>query len=165
MMVSSGTSLGAVPMPTITVRNIPTDLYEWLKQSAEANRRSINSEIIILKEGKTTKGEPENAIMERQSQTLLQNAQGSFVVCLDRSGREVDSLELAAQVERWQMQGQKKITFIIGGPLGLSPAILNRADLKLSLSAMTFTHEMSRLLLLEQLYRACTIKAGEKYHK
>jgi 23S rRNA (pseudouridine1915-N3)-methyltransferase len=77
----------------------------------------------------------------------------------------MDSLDLAAQVESWAMQGQKKITFIIGGPLGLSPAILTNADLILSLSPMTFTHEMTRLLLLEQLYRACTIRAGEKYHK
>jgi 23S rRNA (pseudouridine1915-N3)-methyltransferase len=77
----------------------------------------------------------------------------------------MNSRALAAQIEGWEMQGRKKITFIIGGPLGLSPAILAKADLILSLSAMTFTHEMTRLLLLEQLYRACTIKAGEKYHK
>jgi 23S rRNA (pseudouridine1915-N3)-methyltransferase len=63
------------------------------------------------------------------------------------------------------MQSLKKITFIIGGPLGLSPGILAKADLVLSFSAMTFTHEMTRLLLLEQLFRAFTIKAGEKYHK
>lgn len=63
------------------------------------------------------------------------------------------------------MQGIKKISFAIGGHLGLSSAILYKADLVLSFSPMTFTHEMSRLLLLEQLYRACTIKAGEKYHK
>jgi 23S rRNA (pseudouridine1915-N3)-methyltransferase len=74
-------------------------------------------------------------------------------------------VKLAARIENWEMQGQKKITFVIGGPLGLSPAILEKADLILSLSPMTFTHEMVRLLLLEQLYRACTIKAGEKYHK
>jgi 23S rRNA (pseudouridine1915-N3)-methyltransferase len=63
------------------------------------------------------------------------------------------------------MQGRKKISFIIGGPLGLSSAILAKADLVLSLSTMTLTHEMARLLLLEQLYRACTINAGENYHK
>jgi 23S rRNA (pseudouridine1915-N3)-methyltransferase len=77
----------------------------------------------------------------------------------------MDSLQLAAQVKGWEMQGRKKITFIIGGPLGLSSRILTEADLVLSLSAMTYTHEMTRLLLLEQLYRACTINAGEKYHK
>jgi len=63
------------------------------------------------------------------------------------------------------MQAQKKVSFVIGGPLGLSPDCLKRADLVLSLSRLTLTHEMTRLFLLEQLYRACTIKAGEKYHK
>lgn len=127
--------------------------------------RYIATDIKILKEKKIKKGESETLLVDKESATLLQNAQGSQIVCLDRSGKQMDSLELAAQVEGWEMQGWKKITFIIGGPLGLSPAILTKADLVLSLSPMTFTHEMTRLLLLEQLYRACTIKAGEKYHK
>lgn len=119
----------------------------------------------ILKEKKARKGEPENLVVEQESAVLLQSVQGSYLVCLDRNGRQMDSLELAAMMGRWEMQGRKKITFVIGGPLGLSPALLARADLVLSLSPMTFTHEMTRLLLLEQLYRACTIRAGEKYHK
>jgi 23S rRNA (pseudouridine1915-N3)-methyltransferase len=127
--------------------------------------RYVPTDIRTLKEQKIKKGEPENLLIERESETLLQGVQGSYLVCLDRSGRQVNSLELAAQVAGWEMQGRKKITFILGGPLGLSAAILTKADLVLSLSALTFTHEMARLLLLEQLYRACTIKAGEKYHK
>ena len=79
-------------------------------------------------------------------------------------GRAV-SIALAKQIGRWEMQGLKEISFVIGGPLGLSKTILKKADLLLSLSPMTFTHDMTRLLLLEQLYRAYTIKAGEKYHK
>ena len=128
-------------------------------------KRYLPVEIRIIKEKKANKGEPEKLQIEKESKTLLQNVQGSFLVCLDRTGKQLDSLELAAQLDRWQMQGQKKISFVIGGPLGLSPAILKKADLVLSFSPMTFTHEMARLLLLEQLYRACTIKAGEKYHK
>jgi 23S rRNA (pseudouridine1915-N3)-methyltransferase len=127
--------------------------------------RYVATDIKILKEKKTKKGESENVQVEKESGILLQRAQGSHVVCLDRTGRQIDSLELAAEVHGWEMQGRKKISFIIGGPLGLSPAILAKADLVLSLSAMTLTHEMARLLLLEQLYRACTINAGEKYHK
>jgi 23S rRNA (pseudouridine1915-N3)-methyltransferase len=75
------------------------------------------------------------------------------------------SEELAGQIKRWEMQGQKCVSFLIGGPLGFAPSVLAKADLLLSLSPMTFTHEMTRLLLLEQLYRAYTINAGEKYHK
>ncbi len=125
----------------------------------------VQTEIKTVKEKKIRKGEPENLQIEKESKTLLQNVQGSFLVCLDRTGKQLDSLGLAAHLERWEMQGQKKISFVIGGPLGLSPSILKKADLVLSFSPMTFTHEMARLLLLEQLYRACTIKAGEKYHK
>ncbi len=127
--------------------------------------RYLKVEIKTLKEGKAKKGAPENLLIEKESEKLMQNSQGSYLVCLDRAGKQMDSLELAKQMERWEMQGIKKISFAIGGHLGLSSAILNKADLVLSFSPMTFTHEMSRLLLLEQLYRACTIKAGEKYHK
>ncbi len=125
----------------------------------------IPADIKILKEKKAKKGTPDTIQIEKDSDILLQNVQGPCLVCLDRTGRQLDSLKLAAQIESWEMQGQKKITFVIGGPLGLSPVILAKADLVLSLSPMTFPHEMARLLLLEQLYRACTIKAGEKYHK
>lgn len=131
----------------------------------ERLNRYTATEIRILKEGKAKKNEPENLLVERESDILLKNVQGSYLVCLDRTGKQLDSLELADQVEKWEMQGQKKVTFIIGGPLGLSQTILARADLVLSLSRLTLTHEMSRLFLLEQLYRAGTIRAGEKYHK
>jgi 23S rRNA (pseudouridine1915-N3)-methyltransferase len=127
--------------------------------------RYIPTEIKTVKEKKINKSEPEDLQIEKASETLRQNIQGSYLVCLDRKGKQLDSLGLAAQLDRWEMQGQKKISFVIGGPLGLSHAILKKADLVLSFSTMTFTHEMARLLLLEQLYRACTIKAGEKYHK
>ena len=128
-------------------------------------KRYVATDIKILKERKSNKKEPDKVHKARESDYLLQNAQGLYIVCLDRTGVMLDSLELAARVEHWQLKGLKKVTFIIGGPLGLSEEVLTKADLVLSLSAMTFTHEMTRLLLLEQLYRACTIKAGEKYHK
>jgi len=140
---------------------LATGIAEYAKRLA----RYTAADIRTLKEKRINRGESENVLIEKDSEILLQSVQGSYLVCLDRSGRQMDSLELAAQIERWEMQGQKKITFVIGGPLGLSPAILTKADLVLSLSPMTFTHEMTRLLLLEQLYRAGTIKAGEKYHK
>lgn len=134
---------------------------------AEYGKRLVHyvpTDIIILKE-RAAKGEPDNIVQDKSSAQLLQKARGSYLVCLDRIGRQMDSLQLAAQLDRWEIQGQKKISFVIGGPVGLSPAILERADLILSLSPLTFTHDMTRLLLLEQLYRACTIRAGEKYHK
>ena len=125
----------------------------------------IKLEIKTVKEGRINKNEPEKAIIEKQSRNLLKHVHGAYLVCLDRTGKQLESMALASQLEKWEMGGPPKISFVIGGPLGLSKEILQKADLVLSLSRMTFTHEMARMLLLEQLYRACTIKAGEKYHK
>ncbi len=86
-------------------------------------------------------------------------------VVLDSSGRQVTSAELADRISRWEQEGRKRVSFLIGGPTGHSREVLQGADILLSLSRMTFTHDMVRLFLLEQLYRAYTIKAGEKYHK
>ena len=80
-------------------------------------------------------------------------------------GKSLSSEGLAEQVINWENTGTKNVCYLIGGPLGLSPSLLAKADLRLSFSKMTFTHDMVRLLLVEQLYRAYTIKAGEKYHK
>jgi len=140
-------------------------LAEGIEDYAKRLSHYIKVEIKTVKEGKLKKGEAENLQVERESETLLQHAKGNYLVCMDRTGKQMDSPALAKQLEHWEMQGLKKISFVIGGPLGLSETILKKANLVLSISRMTFTHEMARLFLLEQLYRACTIKAGEKYHK
>lgn len=89
----------------------------------------------------------------------------SFVVALDRTGRQVSSEAFAALFLQWQEQNRRSVSFVIGGALGLSQVVVAAADLVLSLSMMTFTHEMARMILLEQVYRAYTILAGTKYHK
>jgi 23S rRNA (pseudouridine1915-N3)-methyltransferase len=88
-----------------------------------------------------------------------------YVVALDRAGESLDSEELARWLEHLSRRAPGGVSFLIGGPLGLSKTLLNRAQKVLSLSRLTLTHEMSRLLLLEQLYRAMTILKGGKYHK
>ncbi|MFH2122442.1 MAG: 23S rRNA (pseudouridine(1915)-N(3))-methyltransferase RlmH [Pseudomonadota bacterium] len=90
---------------------------------------------------------------------------GALKVILDFRGRQFTSEGLAEQIGQWEQQGVKQVSLLIGGPLGHSKEVVAQADLLLSLSKMTFTHDMTRLFLLEQLYRAYTIKAGEKYHK
>ncbi|NOX25459.1 MAG: 23S rRNA (pseudouridine(1915)-N(3))-methyltransferase RlmH [Deltaproteobacteria bacterium] len=104
-------------------------------------------------------------LREEGSQLLAQVAADSLIVALDRTGRQLSSLELAENIGRWRDSGKRVVTFIIGGPLGLSPEVLERAAMVISLSKMTFTHEMARLLLFEQLYRGFAILAGTKYHK
>jgi 23S rRNA (pseudouridine1915-N3)-methyltransferase len=98
-------------------------------------------------------------------QLLEQIVPNSLIVALDRTGRQISSLELADNIDRWRDSGRNTISFVIGGPLGLSAEVLQRAEMIISLSKMTFTHEMARLILFEQLYRGFAILAGTKYHK
>jgi len=104
--------------------------------------------------------------IETEGRELLEQVEPrSMVVALDRTGRQVDSEMFASLFRQWQDQNRRTASFIIGGALGLSAEVLAASDLVLSLSAMTFTHEMARLILLEQVYRSFTILAGTKYHK
>ena len=91
--------------------------------------------------------------------------QKTFAVLLDVKGEAVSSPDLASAVERWQNRGLKEVSFIIGGATGVSPRVAEVADISLSLSFLTFTHEMARVVLLEQLYRAYTIIKGFPYQK
>ena len=105
-------------------------------------------------------------IQEDESRTIL-NAlpDDAFWVVLDRRGEALSSEAFAAFLERLANERTKTVAFAIGGPHGFSDLLRIRADRLLSLSAMTFPHELARVMLLEQLYRAFTILKGEKYHK
>lgn len=108
----------------------------------------------------------EARIIELEGEILLGAVtRPSLVVALDVTGKQLTSEGLAGTFEKWEGQGVKSVFFLIGGPMGLAHSVLKAADFIWSLSSLTFTHEMARLLLLEQVYRAYTIKAGEKYHK
>ncbi|UCG85164.1 MAG: 23S rRNA (pseudouridine(1915)-N(3))-methyltransferase RlmH [Gemmatimonadota bacterium] len=89
---------------------------------------------------------------------------GAVIVAVTRAGRATSSRELAGQLEQWRQEG-RDVAFLVGGAHGLAATVLERAQRRLSLSSMTFPHEVARLILLEQLYRACTISRGEPYHK
>jgi 23S rRNA (pseudouridine1915-N3)-methyltransferase len=89
----------------------------------------------------------------------------NYIIALDRQGKPVTSEGLAKSIKNLQVRGESNITFLIGGSHGLSEEVLNKSDYKMSLSYMTFTHQMSRLILLEQLYRAFKILNNEPYHK
>ena len=88
----------------------------------------------------------------------------SFLIVLDVKGKLLSSEALAKELAGLALQGRSDLTFLIGGAFGLSPAVRERADLRISFSPMTFTHQMVRLLLYEQIYRAFKINRGEKYH-
>lgn len=104
-------------------------------------------------------------IIDKEGTELLRRIKPQdFVVALCIDGTELDSLRLATHVNDWQLTGKRPI-FVIGGSLGLSNDVQRRADFKLSFSKMTFPHPLMRVILLEQLYRAERINAGERYHK
>ena len=120
----------------------------------------------IIKEKKKSAKDSPDRLKNEESRLLLQNLSKSvIIIALDPTGRQMSSEGFAELITKWENQGVKEAAFLIGGPLGLGDEIIQKADLVFSLSKMTFTHEMARLLLLEQLYRAFTIKAGTGYHK
>ncbi|MEW6663376.1 MAG: 23S rRNA (pseudouridine(1915)-N(3))-methyltransferase RlmH [Bacillota bacterium] len=105
-------------------------------------------------------------VKEKEGQRLMAKVkEGSFLVALAMDGKMLSSEELAAWLEQKALSGQSDITFIIGGSHGLSLQVLDQAKFRLSLSPMTFPHQMARLILLEQLYRAFKISRNEPYHK
>ena len=126
-------------------------------------------EIIELEDEKA----PENLsdkemlmIKEKEGKKILSKIKdNSYVIALAIDGKNLSSEELAETINNLGVRGVSNITFVIGGSLGLSDEVLSRADYKLSFSKMTFPHQLMRLILLEQVYRAYRINNGEPYHK
>ena len=105
-------------------------------------------------------------IKEKEGERILKSIKDdSYVIALAIEGKMRSSEELAARIEKLGIGGESHLTFVIGGSLGLAPAVLNRADEKLSFSPMTFPHQLMRVILLEQIYRSYRIINHEPYHK
>ena len=104
-------------------------------------------------------------LKEKEGLVILDQIQSTDqLILLDENGKPVSSKGLAKKVEEHQLYGSGDLVFLIGGAYGFSDAVYQRANQKVSLSAMTFTHQMARLILIEQIYRAFTIIRGEPYH-
>ena len=131
--------------------------------------RYCKLEIVEVADEKT----PDNAseteelqIKEKEGDRLLKYIkEDAYVIALAIEGKQLDSVELSQKIEKLGINGTSHIIFIIGGSLGLDDRILKRADFKLSFSRMTFPHQMMRMVLLEQIYRAYRIMKNEPYHK
>ncbi|APG25053.1 MAG: 23S rRNA (pseudouridine(1915)-N(3))-methyltransferase RlmH [Syntrophotalea acetylenica] len=120
--------------------------------------------VLELKEEKGGKNDP-TFIRRQEGRRILEKIpEGAFVIALDERGSSLSSEDLAGMLERHMLQGTPELMLVIGGAYGLCDAVRQRADLVLSLSAMTLTHQMARLLLMEQLYRGFTIVRNEPYH-
>ena len=120
----------------------------------------VNTEIVEVRDAAESGGK------EMEGQRILEKLNPMSTVCLlDVGGKTLSSEQLAAELEKWQNRGVKEVNFVIGGADGVSEKVAQKAGFRLSLSFMTFTHEMARVILLEQLYRSYTIIRGFPYQK
>jgi 23S rRNA (pseudouridine1915-N3)-methyltransferase len=117
--------------------------------------------IVDVKAGKRTADE----IKHLEGEAILKAIQpGDQVILLDEKGRQYGSTQFAKQLQKWMNAAPRRLVFVVGGAFGFSAEVIHRANGKLSLSPMTFTHQMVRPFFVEQLYRAFSILRGEKYH-
>ena len=121
-----------------------------------------NIELNVLKNSKNLS---KNELLKKEAELILSNISDSdFVINLDEKGRGLSSSEFAKQISKYRIMSKKKIVFIIGGAYGFSEEIYSRSNDSISLSSMTFSHQMVRLFFVEQLYRSFTILNNESYH-
>ena len=142
--------------------------HNFIKAGVEEYIKRISKytdiDLEILPDVKLTGSNTIEIIKEQEAETLLKKfPKEAFIIALDENGK-MSSSESFAKFNKQKLVKSKKIVFVIGGVYGLSERILQRVDLELSFSKFTFTHQMIRLILLEQIYRAYTIIKGKKYH-
>lgn len=125
----------------------------------------INFELQLLPDVKNSKSLSEEQQKVKEGELILSNVENSHtLILLDERGKEFTSIGFADELQKKMNTGIKQLTFVIGGPYGFSQAMYERANSKLSLSKLTFSHQIIRLFFLEQLYRAFTILRNEPYH-
>lgn len=146
--------------------------FIWIGKTRDKNYRALQDEYLqrlshfVKCEVVEIKDSAAHETKEIEGNRIIEKLNQSSLVCLlDVEGRGLSSPNLAKEVEKWQNRGLKDVTFVIGGADGVSSEVARHANDRLSLSFLTFTHEMARVVLLEQLYRAYTILKGFPYQK
>ena len=146
-------------------RTVKDYLSEGIKIYEQRINRYIPFGIEIAPEIKKRGSFTDQDVKIREGRHLLKRiSPGDFLILLDEKGKEFNSVQFSQFIDNHMVQGRKNIIFAVGGPYGFSGELLKRADLKISLSKMTFSHQIIRIIFLEQLYRAFTIIKGEPYH-
>lgn len=149
----------------IVGRTVEKHYITAINDYAERTKHYISFDIEVIPELKNTKSLSMEQQKEKEGELILKALQsGDVPVLLDEHGKEFRSIEFAAWIERKMHTVSKRLVFIIGGPYGFSPAVYTAAQEKISLSKMTFSHQMIRLIFVEQLYRAMTILNNGPYH-
>jgi len=149
----------------IKERYLADGIAEYIKRLKPYTPLTITEVEDERRPARPTSAEEEQARVREGKKILAAIREGSIVAALAVAGRGYSSEDFATLLGKHEVSGTGTITFIIGGDLGLSPEVLERCNLRISLSLMTFTHPMARLILLEQIYRAFRILRGEPYHK
>lgn len=154
----------------ITVGKIKEKYFtDAIAEYAKRLSRYCKLEIIEVADEKTPDNASEgleNQIKEKEGERIFSKVpDNAYVVALAIDGKQLSSEELADKMEKWNVNGVSHLVFIIGGSLGLTQKVLNRADYSLSFSKMTFPHQLMRVILLEQIYRSFRIRNHEPYHK
>ncbi|MGI8542163.1 MAG: 23S rRNA (pseudouridine(1915)-N(3))-methyltransferase RlmH [Aridibacter sp.] len=142
--------------------------FVWIGKTKDKNWRALQEEYLqrLSYFVKFETVEIKDSNKEDEGKRILEKVnQSNFVCILDVKGRSISSHDLAGKIVNWQNRGLKEIAFVIGGAEGVASEVVERADFSLSLSLLTFTHEMARVVMLEQLYRAYTIIKGFPYQK
>ena len=146
-------------------RTVNKHLAELIDDYASRVKHYVGFDITVIPELKNTKSISAEQQKQQEGELILrQLQQGDYVVLLDEHGKEMRSVEFSRYMEKKMQTVNKRLVFIIGGPYGFSPDVYAKSNDKLSLSQMTFSHQMIRLIFVEQLYRAMTIMRGEPYH-
>ena len=146
-------------------KTVNKHFVELLDDYTSRVKHYIGFDIITIPELKNTKHLSSDQQKQQEGDLILKQLQpGDHVVLLDEHGKELRSVDFSKYMEQRMQTVSKRMVFIIGGPYGFSPEVYAKANEKLSLSKMTFSHQMVRLIFVEQLYRAMTIMKGEPYH-
>lgn len=138
---------------------------EYRKRLSRFGKIAVTSVKEVKLPGKPSPAQEVAAIQEEGRAIIGRIGRRTFTIALDIKGKSLTSEGFAAEIAALQGSGVSSFTFIIGGSMGLSDEVLKEADMRLSFSPMTFPHQLARIILEEQLYRACKINSGETYHK
>jgi len=147
-------------------RGPETELSErYLKRAAQTGRQLGWRDVEIIEIRESRADEAGKRMLEESIALANIIPQGAAVVLLDARGQNTDSASLAGQLAKWRVNDRPAAVFLIGGADGLSPSLQDKAELRLSFGAATWPHQLVRVMLLEQLYRAATILTGHPYHR
>lgn len=140
-------------------------IADALREYHKRINKYIRFDIEEISSIKASKKYSEKEIREKEGQKILKALPGdSIVVLLDERGKQMNSMEFAKWIQKFMNSGTRNMTFVIGGAYGFTDGLYEKADMKLSFSKMTFSHQIVRVVFAEQLYRAFTIIHGEPYH-